>query len=391
MLRQVPRQIDFSSNDYLSLASSADLRLNFIDQIQAAPRVLGSGGSRLLDGGTLEHALLEERLAAFFGAPSALLYTSGFDANVGFFGCVPAEGDVLVYDSLIHASVHDGMRSSRAARIPGSLIPFEHNSTASLRAVIRSALQTRPRIADGSSSLFIAIESLYSMDGDISPMTEICDIADELLPKGNGHVVVDEAHATGVYGPNGRGLVAHFGLENRVTARLHTFGKALASSGAVFLTSEIVRSYLVNYSRPQVFTTAISFGTVISLHVVFDALEAGYCLSRSERLQALVRFFLERFRAYNFSTSVIRLPWTETALYTPIIPLLSPFAKPLALHLQERGFLVRPITHPTVPKGQDRVRVCIHTDNTEEEITGVLECLKGWIDSNANHSVASKL
>ena len=231
VLRQVPRQIDFSSNDYLSLATSADLHTKFIDRIHASPRLLGSGGSRLLDGGTLEHAVLEERLAAFFGAPSALLYTSGFDANVGFFGCVPAEGDVLVYDSLIHASVHDGMRASRAARTPGSLVPFEHNSTDSLRVVIRSALQTRPGIADGTSSVFIAIESLYSMDGDISPMTEMCDIVDELLPKGNGHVVVDEAHATGVYGPNGRGLVAHFGLEDRVTARLHTFGKALASSG----------------------------------------------------------------------------------------------------------------------------------------------------------------
>lgn len=293
-----PEQIDFSSNDYLSLATHPQLRRSFIEKIERFPRILGSGGSRLLDGGTLEHATLEERIARFFGAPAALLYTSGFDANVGFFGSVPAEGDVVIYDSLIHASVHDGMRISRAARIPGSLLPFEHNSVSSLKSVIETALRTRRRLARGDGSVFIAIESLYSMDGDIAPMQEICEVVEGLLPSRNGHVIVDEAHATGVYGTNGRGLVTYFGLENRITARLHTFGKALAASGgmlsfcqatsrrfvidafsttAVFLTSPIVRDYLVNYSRPQVFTTAMSFNTIASLHAVFDMLEAGDC------------------------------------------------------------------------------------------------------------------
>ena len=230
LVRRSP-QVDFSSNDYLSLSTSPKLKKSFIDKINSSPRILGSGGSRLLDGGTLEHALLEERLAAFFGSPAALLYTSGYDANVGFFGSVPLEGDLIVYDSLIHASVHDGMRTSRAARIPGSLQPFEHNSIPSLRSVIESALRTRPALRSGINNLLIAIESLYSMDGDIAPMAEICDLIDELLPCKNGHLVVDEAHATGIYGRNGRGLVAFFGLEDRVTARLHTFGKALASSG----------------------------------------------------------------------------------------------------------------------------------------------------------------
>lgn len=299
LIRQ-PEQIDFSSNDYLSLATSPQLNRSFIEKIQSFPRILGSGGSRLLDGGTLAHALLEERVAEFFGSPAALLYTSGFDANVGFFGSVPLEGDVVVYDTLIHASVHDGMRASRAARIPGSLLPFDHNSVSSLGSVIQTVLETRPGLGRGEGSIFVAIESLYSMDGDIAPMNEICDVIEALLPRRNGHVIVDEAHATGIFGPNGRGLVSHFGLENRVTARLHTFGKALASSGgmlslpseartliyivttsfsttAVFLTSEIVRSYLVNYSRPQVFTTAMTFGNVACLDAVFDMLEADAC------------------------------------------------------------------------------------------------------------------
>jgi 8-amino-7-oxononanoate synthase len=231
VLRHRPQQIDFSSNDYLSLSTSPKLKQSFVNKIVSFPRVLGSGGSRLLDGGTLEHALLEERLAAFFESPAALLYTSGYDANVGFFGSVPLEGDMVIYDSLIHASVHDGMRTSRAARIPGSLEPFEHNSIASLRSVIQSAVSNRPALRRGIGSVLVAVESLYSMDGDIAPMGEICDLVDELLPCNNGHLVVDEAHATGIYGRDGRGLVSFFGLEDRVTARLHTFGKALASSG----------------------------------------------------------------------------------------------------------------------------------------------------------------
>lgn len=231
ILRNRKPQIDFSSNDYLSLSTLPKLRNLFIEKINASPRILGSGGSRLLDGGTLEHALLEERLAAFFESPAALLYTSGYDANVGFFGSVPLEGDVIVFDSLIHASVHDGMRISRAARVPGSLQSFDHNSISSLRSVIQTMLRNRPALRDGIGSVFIAVESLYSMDGDMAPMREICDLVEQLLPNKNGHIVVDEAHATGIYGRDGRGLIASLGLEDRIAARLHTFGKALASSG----------------------------------------------------------------------------------------------------------------------------------------------------------------
>lgn len=391
VLRARAQQIDFSSNDYLSLSTFPKLRNSFIDKIDASTRVLGSGGSRLLDGGTLEHALLEERLAAFFESPAALLYTSGYDANVGFFGSVPLEGDVIVYDSLIHASVHDGMRTSRAARIPDSLQSFDHNSLASLRSVIHAALSNRPALRDGTGTVFIAVESLYSMDGDIAPLREICDLVEQLLPNDNGYLVVDEAHATGIYGRDGRGLVASLGLEHRVAARLHTFGKALASSGAVFLTSKTVRSYLVNYSRPQVFTTAMTYANVANLHAVFDILESGACVPRSERLRELYDHYLQEFRSRRFPPELIRLPWVETVPYTPIIPLLSPLARPLALYLQERGFLVRSITHPTVPKGQDRVRVCLHANNTKEEITSLLDNIQQWIERDSRRVVPPKL
>ena len=218
--------VDFYTNDYLSLSSSPDLRARFLRALRDAPHVLGSGGSRLLVNGDA-HASLEARLAAFFRAPTALLFNSGFDANVGFFTSVPQPGDVLVFDEHIHASVHDGARASRAA----ASVPFAHNDVRALRAALEEQVAARPALQSGDASLFVAVESLYSMDGTLAPLPEIVDAIEEILPCGNGYLVVDEAHSTGIYGPQGRGLVAAYGLEDKVFARLHTFGKALAATG----------------------------------------------------------------------------------------------------------------------------------------------------------------
>jgi 8-amino-7-oxononanoate synthase len=219
--------IDFSSNDYLSLASSPTLRDVFLKKLRDAPDILGSGGSRLLVNGQA-HSALEARLAQFFGSPAAILFNSGFDANVGFFSCVPQIGDVVVYDEYIHASVHDGIRASRAR---GAHYPFEHNSMLAFRALLTKLLNERPELQSGQSSVFVAVESLYSMDGTFAPLVEIVEILDECFPQRNGYLVVDEAHSTGIYGPQGRGRVAQLGLEDKVLARLHTFGKALAATG----------------------------------------------------------------------------------------------------------------------------------------------------------------
>lgn len=219
--------IDFNSNDYLSLSHSSTLRELFIRKLRNAPDVLGSGGSRLLVNGRA-HSALEARLAEFFDVPAALLFNSGFDANVGFFSCIPQPGDAIVYDQHIHASVHDGMRGSRAR---DSLFSFVHNSVPDLRRVLENLFAERPGLLMGEGSVFLAVESLYSMDGTFSPLREIVALVDELFPQRNGYLVVDEAHATGIYGPEGRGCVAQLGLEKRVLARLHTFGKALAATG----------------------------------------------------------------------------------------------------------------------------------------------------------------
>ena len=220
--------VDFSSNDYLSLSTSPLLRARVLSALHAAPAILGSGGSRLLVHNHA-HAALEARLARTFRSPAALLFNSGFDANAGFFACVPQSGDALLYDEAVHASVHDGARSSRVA--PHMRRPFAHNDVYALRALLRALRSGCAALREGKSSVFVSVESVYSMDGTVAPLRAVLDVMDEVFPAGNAHLVVDEAHATGLYGPGGRGMVALLGLEDRVLARLHTFGKALAASG----------------------------------------------------------------------------------------------------------------------------------------------------------------
>lgn len=220
-----PGQIDFSSNDFLSLSTNAQLKDEFLAEIKSAELPLGSGGSRLLDGNSEYAEKLERDIAKFHGAEAGLLWNSGFDANAGFFSCVPQPGDVIVFDELVHASVHDGMRLSRAAQI----VPFVHNSVADLRRVLQEVGKV-----PSECNVFVAVESIYSMDGDVAPLQQIVDAVDEILGAERGYIVVDEAHSTGVLGFQGRGLVCELGLEKRIFARLHTFGKALAGNGGTF-------------------------------------------------------------------------------------------------------------------------------------------------------------
>ncbi|KIJ52438.1 hypothetical protein M422DRAFT_156259 [Sphaerobolus stellatus SS14] len=390
ILRRLPSGttslVDFCSNDYLSLSTNPDLRRHFLGELQKSRLILGSGGSRLLTD-VPGHDQLEKRLAKFFNAPSALLFNSGFDANAGFFSCVPQPGDVIFYDEYIHASVHDGMRASRVRE---SLFVFEHNSLKSLEEQLNRIIQKRPGIAKGTSSAFITVESLYSMDGDFAPLQSIVDLVEKLLPHGNGHIIVDEAHSTGLYGEQGRGIVSLLGLENRVTARLHTFGKALAGSGAVMLTTPLLRHYMINFARPLIYTTALSRSSVINVSCSFDILQSDIGGQLSAHLTNLCVHFVQSLRQYlrNSSTTLVYLPAilcsTELAtpkLISPIIPILTSSPRPLSAYLQKRGYLTRPITHPTVPKGLDRVRICLHAGNTLEQVNGLIRGIIDWVES----------
>ena len=216
--------VDFSSNDFLSLATNPDFRDDYLSALNNHDTTIGSTGSRLLDGNSEYAESLEKEIASFHGAEAGLLTNSGFDANVSIFAFLPQAGDVIVYDELIHASVHDGMRQCRAS----NQIAFKHNDVQDLSRILKACAGGNP-----NRNVFIAVETVYSMEGDLAPLTEIVDIIDSVFPHNNAHLIVDEAHATGIYGLSGSGRVCELGLETRVPIRLHTFGKALACNGGM--------------------------------------------------------------------------------------------------------------------------------------------------------------
>ena len=225
---------DLFSNDYLSLTRDPTLRAAALEKLSEADLILGSGGSRVLNGNVSAHVAFESRMRDFFGAPAALLCNSGYDANVAFWRSIPQAGDAILYDELVHASTLDGMAECRAK---DALYPFKHNSVESFRESLLRVLNARPSIAAGRATVFVALESLYSMDGDFAPLRDIVQVTDELVPRDCRHIMVDEAHSTGIYGPQGRGLVAALGLTGQVDTVLHTFGKARAASGGAYETS----------------------------------------------------------------------------------------------------------------------------------------------------------
>lgn len=220
--------VDFSSTDVLGLSSSGAVRRAFLDVLaQHEDFRLSSHGSRLTDGNSRFLEEQETELAEFHGSDSALIVNTGHAGNGAIFSVVPRPGDAIVYDELVHASVHDGMKDSLAL----CRKPFRHNNVESFLDTLTAVRDSQPQIRDGSRCVLIAVESIYSMDGDICPLRELVEVAKEIFPHGNAQFIIDEAHGTGVIGPKGAGLVNALGLEKEIAIRLHTFGKALAASG----------------------------------------------------------------------------------------------------------------------------------------------------------------
>ena len=373
-----PGSVDFSSNDFLSLATNEDFRRDYLNALNGPGLTIGSTGSRLLDGNSKFAESLEHQIATFHGAEAGLLTNSGFDANVSIFTCLPQPGDVIVYDELIHASVHDGMRQSRASK----LVKFEHNDANDLRRVLEGLKREKPY-----ANLFVAVESVYSMEGDLAPLSEMADVLDDICPDGRGHLVVDEAHATGIYGPNGAGRVSELGLEDRVSIRLHTFGKALASNGAIILCSPTIRLYLINYARPLIYTTFMSYPSLIAIHTAYEWLTQGKVEALTARLNTLMEYLYQQLHSLAPlleslpDQSILVLP--EQCSRSPIFALLSTTPRELAAHCQSVGFVVRAVVPPTVPEGTERVRVCLHAGNTKEQIDKFVESVAGWVRSQS--------
>ncbi|BFZ63759.1 hypothetical protein YB2330_004891 [Saitoella coloradoensis] len=379
---------DFSSNDFLSLSTSERLHSIFLTELKKVAPRLGSGGSRLLDGNSTYAEDLESRIAEFHGAPTGLLFNSGYDANVGFFSCVPQKGDYVIYDALIHASVHDGFRASRikAARV------FKHNDVASLRFQLEKLRLEDPRVQSGEANVFIAVEALYSMDGDLSPLSDIITIMDAELPRGNAYLVLDEAHSTGVYGDHGCGWASLLTpqQQQRIYARLHTFGKALATNGAILLCREpILKEYLINYARPLIYSTAMSYPTLASITAVYNMLRHGETRPLQKHLHSLIST-LSSLLGRLPSTPLLTLP--SLPLQSPILPLITLHPRQLADVLQKQGFNVRAICWPTVEKDKERVRVCLHAGNKEEEVTALVKAVGRWvIEKEAEEMLRAKL
>ncbi|KAI7780076.1 aminotransferase class I and II [Diaporthe eres] len=394
-----PGTVDFSSNDYLSLSTNPDIRQAFLNLLSqegysshpgpvepstSPPPQLGSRGSRLLDGNHPFADSLEALIAAHHNSPSALLFTSGFDANVGLFSCAPQPGDLIVYDELIHASVHDGMRLSR---VPAARrLPFRHNSANGLREMLGELAGREGGVSEGRANVFVAVEAVYSMDGDLAPLREIVDVIHEVLPRGNGYLIVDEAHATGVFGQRGRGLCSELGVEDKVFARVVTFGKAVGSQGAVVLCSKIAREYLINYARTLIYTTAMSFPSLASIRASYDFMISGRTEALVRHLQHLIRL-THRLLSGIVSTlaedpsapAILALSPLGDSI-SPIIPVFTPQPRSLASHCQAQGLMVRPIVAPTVPHGTERVRVCLHAGNTEWEVEKLAISIGEWVD-----------
>ena len=321
--------IDFCSNDYLGIVKN--------DLLQPAHHYKhGSTGSRLLSGNYPLAEEAENLIASFHQSPSALLFNSGYDANVGLLSCVPQKGDTILYDQLCHASIRDGIRLSFA-----QAFSFRHNDVEDLQKKLQSA----------TGEVFIVTESVFSMDGDLAPLHDLINLCEQH----NCHLILDEAHATGVIGERGEGLAQHLQLHEKCFARVHTFGKAVGCHGAVVLGSAALRDYLINFSRPFIYTTALpemSVAAICESYKIFPQM-----VKERSHLQELISTFQLNPRMLRSTTPIqgIVIPGNEAV-------------KQVAASLQKNGFDVRPILYPTVPKGGERLRIVLHSFNTKDQL-----------------------
>jgi 8-amino-7-oxononanoate synthase len=341
--------VDFASNDYLGLAGSAALA----DAVRAALNrgvPVGSGGSRLLRGNHPEHEALEAEAAAFFGSAAALFLATGFAANSALLATLPQRGDLILADELIHASSHEGLRLTRAEH---RLV--QHNDPEGFAKAMAAW-----RRGGGKGQVWIAVETLYSMDGDFAPLGALSELA---LREG-AILLADEAHASGICGPGGRGLVAELPNRDHVIS-LHTCGKALGVEGALLCGPAVMREFLVNRARGLIFSTAPS---PLMAAVVRAAL----------RISAEADGLREELQARIAAASAWLSPLGASCHGSPILPLVlggDVRTMAVAARLQAAGFDVRGIRPPTVPEGTSRLRIVITRNAGLDDIAALADAL----------------
>jgi 8-amino-7-oxononanoate synthase len=337
--------IDFFSNDYLGFSRNKSLREAVFLLLQKYHfHENGATGSRLISG---NHPLFEEAehfIARFHQSESALIFNSGYDANVGFWSCVPQRNDLILYDALCHASIRDGIQLSAAKSLK-----FKHHDWRDLEKLLA-------QFSHQFAHVYVVTETVFSMDGDVPDLKKLTDITQTY----QAYLVLDEAHALGVIGNHGVGLCQHLGYQHLVFARIMTFGKALGCHGAVVLGSQKLKEYLVNFSRSFIYTTGLPPHAIATIWVHYQELASSEHL-RLKLLENIAYFqkkkdLLEKSNPH-FSTPIQTLTFQNVQKTQEIANLL-----------QQKNIGIKAILPPTVPKGSERLRVCLHTYNTFEEI-----------------------
>ena len=337
--------IDFSSNDYLGFAKSAELK-ELKDAIVKEYQInqQGSTGSRLITGNSIIHTDCEKQVAAFHHAEKALLFNSGYDANVGLLSSVPQRGDVVLYDELCHASIIDGIRLSFA-----NAYKFRHNDVTHLEELLAKQKD--------SETVYVVTESVFSMDGDCALLKEIAD----LCKLHSAYLIVDEAHAIGVYGEQGRGLCNKLGIEQDCFARVYTYGKAMGAHGACVVGNKDLYDYLVNFARSLIYTTALPASSVALVMASYKLLQS------TEQIKALK----ENISLFNERTLPIKDKINSTSAIHCFVIRGNENVIQASKELIAKGFDVRAIKSPTVKEGSERLRICLHATNTKNEITNL--------------------
>jgi len=353
-LGNVVSKVDFFSNDYLGFSKSDFLFRKAHAYLEAKDiKENGATGSRLISGNSLLHSVVETKIKECHNSEAAILFNSGYDANLGFFEAVPQRGDIILYDEYIHASIRDGIRLSNAKSYK-----FKHNNLAHLDEILKRVQY---------DNVYIVTESVFSMDGDspdLLAMTQISKAYNALL-------VVDEAHAIGVFGASGAGLIQELKLESEIFARIVTFGKAMGCHGAAILGSVALKEYLINFARSFIYTTALPPHSLATITGAYDLLFSISGKKERELLLGNIHFFNEKVIELNLKDKFIV---SSSTIHCCIIP-GNEAVKKVAKKLQEKGFGIKPILSPTVPKGEERLRICLHSYNTEKEISEVLKLL----------------
>ncbi len=338
-------KIDFCSNDYLGIVKS-----HFIENSLSPQLAHGSTGSRLLSGNYKLIEDTEKFIANFHDADAGLIFNSGYDANIGLLSSIPQKNDAIVYDQLSHASIRDGVRLSF-----GASFSFLHNDLEDLERKIAHAKNV-------AQNVFVVTESVFSMDGDFAPLIEIAYVCE----KYNAALIVDEAHATGVIGKQGEGVVQHLNIQSKCFARVHTFGKACGAHGAIVLGSAKLRQYLINFARSFIYSTALPPAAVEAIRLSYNIFPE----MKEER--AHIQHLMNLFKSADLKYRI--LP-SDSPIQIVIIP-GNEAVKTIAENLQDNNFDIRAILYPTVPKEQERLRIVMHSFNTTDEVNGVLNVLK---------------